>query len=591
MPLFIGQILNNRYQIDALLGQGGMGAVYRATDSRLNIVVAIKENLDASPSAQSQFSHEAQIAARLSHPNLPRVSDYFFIPGQGQYLVMDYIEGEDLESMSNRLGLLPERYVLRWILQVCDALEYLHQQNPPVIHRDIKPANIKIRPNGQAVLVDFGIAKVYDPTMSTTLGAKAVTPGYSPIEQYGGRPTDARSDIYSLGATLYRLLTGQTLPESVQLASAESSFTLPRQLNPQINPTTEQAILKAIELATSRRFQSAAELRSALIGQRTHLVEQHTPEQAIPTTISFTVAGPTVVAPSSAPLAQPVKKSSSRKWVYWMVGIGVGFVGLSIVAVLVFISTFGSSLGLLAQKPAQLTAVFETDQAYYDATDTAIVQYAQETETALQATDLALTGRSTQQALIARVTQQAVDLQETLQAKDTQISVQATLSVLSAQDTQQALAAEATRQARDAQATQIALQSTRQAPGYIPSIQGWVASLSFFEDGKDLSPLGQRNYTSVIDGSTARYIAWELTFDREQSGQRVDFSIDSIYYRPDGSELDRFTSTSYFEADWTSMITTEGWGWDNPGNWTPGVYHVEFYILDQKIYEGSFTVK
>ena len=264
MPLSIGQILNNRYRIDALLGQGGMGAVYRAWDSNLGIPVAVKENLDASPEAQKQFSREAAILARLSHPNLPRVTDYFFIPGQGQYLVMDFVEGEDLESMSQRLGALPEPQVLNWIAQVCDALAYLHSQPAPVIHRDIKPSNIKIRPDGRAMLVDFGIAKVYNEHLATTMGAKAVTPGYSPPEQYGGSSTDARSDIYALGATLYRLLTGQTPPESVQRMVGVVALQAPRQLNRQISPMAEQAILTAIQVATDRRFQTVEELRAAL---------------------------------------------------------------------------------------------------------------------------------------------------------------------------------------------------------------------------------------------------------------------------------------------------------------------------------------
>ena len=135
------------------------------------------------------------------HPNLPQVKDQFVIAGQGQYLVMDYVDGQDLEELRCAAGgRLPEAQALSWISQVCDALDYMHRQTPPVIHRDLKPANIKITPEGRAVLVDFGIAKTYDPLLKTTLGARAVTPGYSPIEQYGTGVTDARTDLYSLGA-------------------------------------------------------------------------------------------------------------------------------------------------------------------------------------------------------------------------------------------------------------------------------------------------------------------------------------------------------------------------------------------------------
>lgn len=264
MPLLAGQILHNRYRIEKLLGQGGMGAVYRAWDISLDVPVAIKENLDSSAETQKQFAREARILARLSHPNLPRVTDHFFIPGQGQYLVMDFVEGEDLGSMLQRLGALPEPQVLTWITQICDALAYLHSQSSPIIHRDIKPSNIKVRIDGKAVLVDFGIAKVYNPRLVTTVGAKAVTPGYSPPEQYGMGVTDARSDIYALGATLYHLLTGQAPPESVQRLAEQKPMPTPRQINQQITPLVEQVILKAVEVTTERRFQNVAELRNAL---------------------------------------------------------------------------------------------------------------------------------------------------------------------------------------------------------------------------------------------------------------------------------------------------------------------------------------
>lgn len=277
MSLAAGQILHNRYRIEKLLGQGGMGAVYRARDINLDIPVAIKENLDASTNAQKQFEREARILARLSHPHLPRVTDHFFISGQGQYLVMDYVEGEDLGAMLQRLGALPEPQVLTWIMQICDALAYLHSQPAPIIHRDIKPNNIKIRTDGKAMLVDFGIAKVYDPQLATTMGAKAVTPGYSPPEQYGMGHTDARSDVYALGATLYHLLTGQVPPESVQRLVGQGQMPPPRQMNQQISPLVEQVILRAIEVTTERRFQTVEELRTALtqpMGKDTHRPEQ-----------------------------------------------------------------------------------------------------------------------------------------------------------------------------------------------------------------------------------------------------------------------------------------------------------------------------
>ncbi len=267
MTLSPGLIFHNgRYRIGSLLGQGGMGAVYRAWDTNLNIPVAIKENLDSSPEARKQFQREAQILARLSHPNLPRVIDHFIILDQGQYLVMDFVEGEDLASMLGRMGALPQDQTLNWILQICDALIYLHSQATPIIHRDIKPANIRIRPDGRAMLVDFGIAKIHDAHMITTVGAQAITPGYSPPEQYGGG-TDIRSDIYSLGATFYHLLTGFPLPESVLRQSGKETARSPRRLNPLISPNIDKAIMKAVEISTDRRFKDMRDFQLALMAQ------------------------------------------------------------------------------------------------------------------------------------------------------------------------------------------------------------------------------------------------------------------------------------------------------------------------------------
>ena len=262
MPLNTGQVLNNRYRIVKLLGQGGFGAVYRAWDNNLKGPCALKENLDVSTNAQEQFAREASLLYNLRHPNLPRVTDHFVVAGQGQYLVMDYVEGDDLQSMLDRTpGGLPEDQVLAWIGQICDALGYMHSQNSPVIHRDIKPANIKITPQGQAILVDFGIAKTYDPDLKTIAGARAVTPGYSPPEQYGAGKTDARTDVYALGATMYALLNGQPPPQSVDLLrQAESLPVLPARLSPHIRAAVE----RAMQFNPAMRFQTTAEFKAAL---------------------------------------------------------------------------------------------------------------------------------------------------------------------------------------------------------------------------------------------------------------------------------------------------------------------------------------
>jgi eukaryotic-like serine/threonine-protein kinase len=200
------ELQHGRYRIQERLSQGGMGTVYLGIDRNLdNRVIAIKENSDTSPETQQQFRREAAVLARLTHPNLPRVTDYFIEPSGRQYLVMDYVPGDDLRQiLADHKGPLSEAEALGWLEPVMDALAYMHGwinpetgQPSPIIHRDIKPPNIKRTPNGRTVLVDFGLAKVHIGE-GTLVGARAVTPGYSPLEQYAGG-TDPRSDIYALG--------------------------------------------------------------------------------------------------------------------------------------------------------------------------------------------------------------------------------------------------------------------------------------------------------------------------------------------------------------------------------------------------------
>ena len=289
MPLKTGDIIQNRYRVVRLVGQGGFGAVYRAWDMNVSQPVALKENLGVEAEAQRQFEREATLLAGLRHPNLPRVTDHFVITGQGQYLIMDYVEGHSLAALlKERGGPLPEADAVAWIRQVCDALTYLHSRRPPIIHRDIKPENVIVGDDNRAILVDFGISKVYVEGGHTTIGAMAVTPGYSPPEQYGGISTEARSDVYALAATLYKLLTGQTPPESVAVMAMGVRVPPVRELNPTVSPTTAQAIERAMTPTMSRRTASAAEFAAALSGQ----------PQA-------TIAAP-VAAPAAAPVAAPV---------------------------------------------------------------------------------------------------------------------------------------------------------------------------------------------------------------------------------------------------------------------------------------------
>jgi serine/threonine protein kinase len=265
MPLPAGTLLNNRYRIVSILGQGGMGAVYRANDEHVGIPVAVKENLFLTEEYTRQFQREARILASMRHAGLPHVTDYFIIEGQGQYLVMDYIEGEDLRQRMERTGPLPEREAILIGISVLDALNHLHTRQPVIIHRDIKPGNIKVTPEGHAVLVDFGLAKILQPGQATLTGARAMTPGYSPPEQYGTSRTDVRSDVYSLGATLYASLSGTIPEDGLNRMAGKSDLTDIRELRPKINRRLAEIIEHAMEVEPEDRFQTADEFRQALI--------------------------------------------------------------------------------------------------------------------------------------------------------------------------------------------------------------------------------------------------------------------------------------------------------------------------------------
>ena len=258
-------VLQDRYVVMQKLGQGGMGAVYRAGDRRLSTVNwAVKEMSQSAISgplerqqARDAFRHEAEMLAALNHPNLPRVTDHFEQDGKA-YLVMEYVPGETLLSFLMREGLpQPQARVFEWARQLCDALDYLHTQRPPIIFRDLKPANIMLMPNGQVKLIDFGIARLFKPGQAKDTQAFG-TIGYSAPEQYGKGQTDARSDVYSLGVLLHQLLTGYdptNTPFRLPPAS-QVNLNLPQQLS--------DALSAATDSDPDRRFASIAAFRAAL---------------------------------------------------------------------------------------------------------------------------------------------------------------------------------------------------------------------------------------------------------------------------------------------------------------------------------------
>lgn len=379
MPLQTGQMLNNRYRIVRLLGQGGFGAVYRAWDANLNKPCAVKENLDTSPEAQRQFAREATVLANLSHPNLPRVTDHFSLPDQGQYLVMDFVEGEDLASLVQRLGPVPLGQALIWISQVADALTYMHTLTPPVVHRDIKPANIRITPDGRVMLVDFGLVKLYSAQFRTTMGARAVTPGYAPPEQYGQGNTDARTDIYAMGATLYSIITGQDPVESVQRMVGKE-LRPAHQIAPSLPVPVGLAIERAMRLEPSQRFQSAAEFKAALTRTDPTMMVKPVPEAYVRPAVQAP-SYPGSHAPAQPAPQVPVKSAPRKK--SRRIGLWIGIVLVVVfclIPILGFAVLVANETRVLMQQTAdaQLQSTLDervrttsTAQAYATATEKA----------------------------------------------------------------------------------------------------------------------------------------------------------------------------------------------------------------------------
>jgi serine/threonine protein kinase len=263
MELKPGEILQKRYLIEAILGQGGMGAVYQAQDQSLDQKVAIKVNRDPSEQASRQFIKEAQLLATLHHPNLPRVTDYF-VTEMDEILVMDFIPGVDLSALIKDEGAQPLEKVLQWVDQLGSALDYMHAQKPPVIHRDIKPGNIKLTPSGEIMLVDFGIAKASDLSQMTATGATGYTPGFAPPEQMSGARTGPYSDQYSLAATIYHLLSGCPPEDGIQRSLGKETLKPIRRLNKKIPIHVEAALNRALALRPEERHKDVDAFISAL---------------------------------------------------------------------------------------------------------------------------------------------------------------------------------------------------------------------------------------------------------------------------------------------------------------------------------------
>jgi len=336
-----------------------MGAVYEAVDLRLDTVVALKETLFTEERLRKQFEREARLLARLHHQALPRVSDHF-TEGEGQFLVMQYIPGEDLcEMQTRRQSAFPQSDVLRWADQLCDALDYLHTQDPQIIHRDIKPQNLKLTARGQIVLLDFGLAKGSAGKLTAVTTSASIfgyTPNYAPLEQVQGLGTDARSDIYSLAATVYHLVTNVKPPDALSRAGAivngmEDPLVPADSVAPQVSPAVAHVLEVAMSQKRDDRYESAQLMREALnsaatgsLGESATLLTSAVPTTKVNTVTPVKASGTQVagghtrgvaseaqtlladegtkvragtVAPETATVVRPVGggRRSSRTWI------------------------------------------------------------------------------------------------------------------------------------------------------------------------------------------------------------------------------------------------------------------------------------
>ena len=340
-------VLQSRYRIVRKFGEGGMGSVYLAIDERFDNEVAIKESHFTDDASRRQFEREARLLNKLRHPAMTKVIDHF-MEGDGQFLVMEFIGGDDLWEMLQKRGkaFTPNK-VLEWADQLLDALCYLHNQDPPIIHRDIKPQNLKLSDSGQIILLDFGLAKGtlgQSASIMTSRSVYGYTPVYAPLEQITAGGTDPRSDIYSLGATLYHLLTGIIPVDApTRFNAIEEGRSDPlrpvHEVNPEVSREISEVIKRAMTVSRKDRIATAEAMRDALrsANQVQHIEHNELKETVLPQTIinpaptelaqeqeakpaslskreesNRTVPSATIASPTVASLEKPTPSPSSE---------------------------------------------------------------------------------------------------------------------------------------------------------------------------------------------------------------------------------------------------------------------------------------
>ena len=489
---WIGQVLGGRYQLEALLGQGGMSAVYRATDPNLRRTVAIKlihSHLAADPEFVRRFEGEAAAVARLRHPNIVQVYD-FNHDDDVYYMVLEYVPGETLQDKLRTLNrdrrLLPLDQIMATSITLSEAVQYAHDQG--MIHRDLKPANVMITPENEAVLMDFGIAKIVGGENLTATGAMIGTVAYMSPEQIRGQRPDHRADIYALGVILFEITSGRrpfegdSAPSTMMMHLTEPVPDL-RQINQNIPLPLVQVIEKSLAKDPNQRYQTASELAAALraidlpaaasginTAAMTRLQPPAIPAIAPPlptpsppvtqsTTGSQPVApqatttGPHTTTPPPGPPAR-----SLRPWIF--AGVGLGILGLLIVICgLVAVSGQFWAPGGQAQAGELAT---QTSQASSQATIDAASLFSQQTA---EAAALASSALATQEMATAAATQTAqASSRATVEMAAVIAQQTGTAAAVQAEQAAELATAAAQATAAVAQATAAAAQATTAAP-------------------------------------------------------------------------------------------------------------------------------
>jgi len=523
------------YAVTEKIGEGGMAVVYRGFQASLNRYVAIKVlrgDLARNQEFVARFHREALAVAKLSHPNILHVYDAGAAHGV-YYIVMDYAEGGTLKDLIHR-GPVPIERAVSITVQLADALDYAHKQG--LIHRDVKPSNVLLTSEGRPLLTDFGIARLLDQaTQLTRTGTSIGTPEYMAPEQAQGQPPDGRVDVYALGIVLFEMLAGTVpfradTPVATMYKHVHEAPPPLRQLNRAVPAWLEAAVAKALAKNPQDRFQRAGALANAL-RQGGALSQGQTGQQRRAPQASQQRWGtpPPRRRPTPPPPMRQGTPAEGRPSVRRQRKTST-YLLVGAILLLCAVVSIGGGVLLLSGGGNRPTG---------------------------------------KQVVTAVITSKVVTMVVTGELDDGTATPGPTRTPIPS----------------------IAPPSSPTPSGvFIPSLEAYVTELRLFESGDKLLPYEEREYSHRFPMATTRYVYWELHISYPESKEPMTFETEAVYYKPDGTEMGRFTEESHIEAGWSSSWHTSGWGWDEPGEWSVGTYRVELYIEGDMVASDTFEI-